>query len=148
MSKPVPTNAVNIPPINPVRKNTPTFHKHQSGTLRLVLGLLSMISMSTTTEKANQMQTNPRVLVVGSKYGSINSRPTTRPSRLDTMQMMRARHSQTTRMKIIVNDAQDMPQSCMRTEKSRAIFGVILNNNVITGKATVPPPTLVDPETE
>lgn len=45
----------------------------------------------------------------------------------------------------IVNAAAVMPTDCIIKEKSRAMEGLIPNAKVITGNATVAPPSLVIP---
>jgi len=57
----------------------------------------------------------------------------------------RTLHSHLILMKMIVNDAAVIPHDWIRTEKSRAMVGLMLKARVMTGKAIAPPPSLVIP---
>ena len=105
-----------------------------------------MMRKRSTDAKENQMLTNPIFFSTGVNLWSKNSRPMMSPRTPPAALRPRALHSHWTFMKNMVNEAADIPNDCMRTEKSRAVTGDILKARVITGKATAPPPSLVIPK--
>ena len=91
------------------------------------------------------MLTKPIFFCGGVRLGSINSKPITIPTAPPTEQNSTERHSSWIFIQKIVNAAAVIPTDWIINEKSRAIEGLIWNANVITGNATLLPPSLVIP---
>ena len=75
----------------------------------------------------------------------MNSRPIAMPTIPPREQNIMECHSSCTRIQKMVKAAAVIPQDWIKSEKSRATDGTMLNARVKTGKATEAPPSLVIP---